>query len=316
MPIELQSNKKGLISIKNNDNKCFMWCHVRHLNLDGVKLCRIKKKDKEISKGLNYSSVDFPVSKKDYGKIEVLNNICVNVFCYENKMVYPVYLSNRCFNDSRDLLLTSNEFTSHYVYIKDISRLVFNKTKNKNKKYFSKSCLQCFSIEKVLKEHKEDCLMINGGQNVKLEKEFIEFKNFNKQIPVPIKIYADFECLLKCIDCGIDNDCFSYTKIYQDHIPCSFAYKFVCVDNRYSKDVVLYRGKIAVSKFIMSILKEYDYCGSVMKKHFNKSLVMTAEEHEEFERSNICWICGKLIDFNDKVRDHCHIFGNYRGPAY
>ena len=48
--------------------------------------------------------------------------------------------------------------------------------------------------------------MINGKQNVKLEKAFIEFKNVNKQISVPFKIYADFDCLLKSIDCGVDND--------------------------------------------------------------------------------------------------------------
>ena len=46
-----------------------------------------------------------------------------------------------------------------------------------------------------------------------------------------------------------------------------------------------------------------------MKKHFNKNLIMTAEENEEFERSNICWIFSKLIDFNDNVRDHCHVTG-------
>ena len=82
--------------------------------------------------------------------------------------------------------------------------------------------------------------MINRGQNVKLEKEFIEFKNFNRQIPVLFKIHADFGCLLKGVDCVIDNECFSYegisfTKKYQDHIPCSFTYKVVCVDNKYSK---------------------------------------------------------------------------------
>ena len=54
--------------------------------------------------------------------------------------------------------------------------------------------------------------MINGKQNVKLEKRFIGFKNFDRQIPVPFKIYADFETLLKGCDVGIDNDCFSYTK--------------------------------------------------------------------------------------------------------
>ena len=62
---------KGLINIQNNDNKSFLWCHVRHLNCKGVKLFRITKKDKEISKSLNYDSVDFPVSKKDYSKVIV-----------------------------------------------------------------------------------------------------------------------------------------------------------------------------------------------------------------------------------------------------
>ena len=70
---------------------------------------------------------------------------------------------------------------------------MFKKTKNKNKKYFCKSCLHCFSRENVLKEHEKDCLLINGKQNKKLEKGFIEFKNFNRQIPVPFKTYADFE---------------------------------------------------------------------------------------------------------------------------
>ena len=161
---------------------------------------------------------------------------------------------------------------------------------------------------------KKGCLLINGWQNVKLEKGFIEFKNFNRQIPVPFKLYADSECLLKSCDVGVGNDSFSYTKKYQNHIPCSFAYKVVCVDNKFSKDVVLYRGKNAVLKFIMSILKEYDYCRSMMKNHFNKNLVMSALENEEFDRNNICWICGKLIHFDDKVRDH--ITGKYRGAAH
>ena len=104
-PKELNHPMKGLINIQNNGNKCFLWCHVRHLNLDGVKLERVTKKDKEIVKNLDYSNVDFPVSKKDYGKIETLNKINAKVFSYENEVVYPVYLSNQCFNDCLDLLL-------------------------------------------------------------------------------------------------------------------------------------------------------------------------------------------------------------------
>ena len=193
---------------------------------------RISEKDREISKKLNYSGVEFPVSKKDYGKISVMNKININVFCDENKTVYPVYLSNQCFNGSMDLLLVGD----HYVYIKNFNRLTFNKNKNKNKKWFCKSCLQCFSGEKVLNEHGRDCLIVNGYQGVKLEKGFTEFKNFNRQIPVPFKIYADFGCLLKGVDCGVHNNCFSYTSKYQDHIPCRFAYKLMCVDDKYSKD--------------------------------------------------------------------------------
>ena len=80
LPKELNHPMKGLINIKNNDNRYFLWCHVRHLNLDGVKLEIITKKDREVAKELKYSCVYFPVSKKDYGKIEVLKKICVNVF--------------------------------------------------------------------------------------------------------------------------------------------------------------------------------------------------------------------------------------------
>ena len=114
--------------------------------------------------------------------------------------------------------------------------------------------------------------------------------------------------MLKEVDSGIHNDCFSYTAKYQDHIPCNFAYKLVCVDDKYSKDLLLYRGKNAVFKYIQSIFNEYSYSRSVMKKHFNKNLIMSIDEEEEFEKSNICWICSKLIESDDnKVRDHCHI---------
>ena len=96
----------------------------------------------------------------------------------------------------------------------------------------------------MLKEYSKDCLIINGGQNVKLEKEFIEFKNYSRQIPVPFKIYADFECLLKGCDSGVHNNWFSYTSKYQNHTPCSFAYKLLCTDDKYSKDVSCSEEKI------------------------------------------------------------------------
>ena len=68
-----------------------------------------------------------------------------------------------------DLLLLVYVDKSHYVHIKDFDRFMFNKTKNKNKKWFCKS----FRSESVLIKHKENCLSINGKQAVKLEKGII-----------------------------------------------------------------------------------------------------------------------------------------------
>ena len=107
-----------------------------------------------------------------------------------------------------DLLLLIDDDKSHYVYIKDFDRFMFHKTKNKKKKCFCISCLQCFNSENMLIKHKNDCLSINGKQSVKLEEGIIKFENYFKQIPVPFKIYADFECNLR----GVESYEGSYTK--------------------------------------------------------------------------------------------------------
>ena len=69
--------------------------------------------------------------------------------------------------------------TSHIMCI---SKILIG---NKNKKYFCKSCLQCFSSKNVLTEHKEVCLSSNGTQFVRSGNGKIKFKNYFKQIPVP-----------------------------------------------------------------------------------------------------------------------------------
>ena len=146
---------------------------------------RITKEDKEMISKLNYEGIKFPVSKKDYCKIERQNSFRINVFCYEIKLTYPIYLSTQDFKNCMDLLLIPNGKKSNYVYIKDFNRFMFNKTKHKNEKNFCRCCLQCFSSEKVLIEHRENCLITNGKQIVKLKSGSIIFKNYFKQLPVP-----------------------------------------------------------------------------------------------------------------------------------
>ena len=129
LPVELRGIK-GLINIKNKDHKCFLWCHVRHINLSNKHPERIKKTDKKIAEELNYDGIEFPVQEKDFNKIEVKNNICINVFGYENRLVFPIYISDQKFEDSMDLLLLIDNDKSHYVYIKGFDRFMFHKTKN------------------------------------------------------------------------------------------------------------------------------------------------------------------------------------------
>ena len=80
---KLSSSTKGLINIKKNDNKCFLWCHIRHLNPLKTHLEKITKRDKKVVNDLGYKGIKFSVSNKGYSKIEPKNNICINVFCHE-----------------------------------------------------------------------------------------------------------------------------------------------------------------------------------------------------------------------------------------
>ena len=83
LPIELQNSAKGLINIKNKDDECFRWCHIRHLNPQIKHPERIKKGDKQFIEELNHEGIKFPVSHKHYNKIKKQNSIRINMFGYE-----------------------------------------------------------------------------------------------------------------------------------------------------------------------------------------------------------------------------------------
>ena len=115
-------------------------------------------------------------------------------------------------------------------------------------------------------EYRKVCLKINGKQAVKLEKGTIEFRTIFKLILAPFKIYSDFECNLNSVESN-EGSC---SKKYQDHISCSFAYKLVCVDDKFSKPIVVYSGENAAYKFIEAIFGEHEYCKKVMEKIFQQ----------------------------------------------
>ena len=202
LPSERNNPKKGLINLKNNDNECFRWCHIRRLNPQDKDPQRIKKSDKEYINKLDYSGIEFPVTTKQYNKIEKQNEININVFGYENKQPYPIFVSKEKYDKHMNLLLITEDKNEHYVLIKDFNRFMFNQTKHENRKHFCMHCLQCFSSEEVLNNHKNNCIQVNGIQAIKMpdkDNNILKFKNFHKQQPVPFVIYADFEAITEKI---------------------------------------------------------------------------------------------------------------------
>ena len=95
------------------------------------------------------------------------------------------------------------------------------------------TCLQNFTTNEILNNHRERCLLINHTQAVKYETGIIKFQN-GKQIPLVFKIYADTEWFLKRISINEGK----YTKLYQKHIPNSIGAKLVCIDNKFTLDTI------------------------------------------------------------------------------
>ena len=321
LPQELRHHRKGLINMKNDDNECFRWCHIRYLNPQDVHPERIKKIDKEYINQLDYSEIEFPVTTKKYNKIEKQNEININVFGYENKQPYPIYISKEKYEKHMELLLITEDENKHYVLIKDFNRFMYNQTKHEHKKHFCMHCLQCFSSEEVLNNHKNNCIQVNGEQAIKMpdkNNNTLKFNNFHKQQPVPFVIYADFEAITEKISGCQPNNNKSFTDAYQKHTDCGFGYKVVCCyDDKYSQPLKIYRGEKAVYTFLEYMLDEVKYCKKIVKQQFNKPLKMTKEDEDKFKIADECHICNnKYTDEDIRVRDHCHITGKYRGSAH
>ena len=127
--------------------------------------------------------------------------------------------------------------------------------------------------------------MVNKGLYLK-KVECVRFKSFERKIKSPFMIYEDLERILVPEDKGKQNPYKSYTKnIKQKHVAFRYGYKLVCVDDKFSKPFKSYSGEDTVYNFINSMIEESKYCSEVTKKHFNKELVMTKEDDEDFESS-------------------------------
>ena len=229
-------NKKAIINMKNQDDKCFLWCVLRALNIKNNHPERVDKDLISKQDNLNMKGIKYPVSLRDIDKFEALNsNISITALGYnENDRVYPLRVSKYtgCEHDIV-LMLIRDEENSHYCLVNKLSALLGTQlSENGHTRHFCLRCLNSFKCKKSLDDHKEFCYTHECTKiNMPEKGTILKFKNFPHSEKVPFIIYADTEALIKEMHNCDPNPQSSYTKKYQKHEPVSFSYYIKCFDD-------------------------------------------------------------------------------------
>ena len=328
LPKELK-NKNAIINMKNEDNKCFLWCVLRALNPTNNHPERIDKDLKSKENTLNMEGIAYPVDLKGIKRFEKQNpDISISVLGYgENEKVYPLQISKFAKVKKEDerkhnitLLLIKNGNNSHYCYVKKISALLTTQlNKRKSKLYYCLNCLNAYDKEDKLYKHKEYC---SENDNIKINmpppETYLKFKNFLYSERAPFTIYADFECYNKPIHTNTPDPNKSYTKKLTKHEPASFVYYIKSFnENVYKSQLRTYIKEEEEDPDVIDVFINWlEEDVKIISELGNEKMIITKEEEEEFKQASNCWICGKLLNIQDRVRDHCHFTGRYRGAAH
>ena len=316
------SNKKAIVNIQNKDDKCFLWCILRYLypkEIHEERLTDLKKYENS----LNTKGITFPMKLRDISKFEKLNPSLpgINVFSVnENKNFDPLRMAEKDCLNTIDLFLYEEDGVSHYSLTKNLNRLIKSqKTKSKNGSfYICKKCFTHFTKYELLQKHILYCSN-NETVSVKMPPQgtMLKFKNYQNQLPVPFVVYADFECFTKPMNTCSPNPKESYNYNYQKHEPSGFCFHIKgLVDTKFEPIIYTKKkerddvAKIFVEKLTKVTNKIYNdfYCRPI-------PLRLTRQEQKSFDKAKTCYICNKEL-LDDKVRDHCHFTGKYRGAAH
>ena len=326
LPAELK-NKKALINMKNKDNKCFLWSVLRGLNPKDRDAERIDKDLKSKENTLNMEGIEYPVNiKEDIKRFEKQNpDISISILGYsKDEKIYPLRRSKHAMKNKRKynivLLLIKDGDNSHYCYVKNESALLSSQVNShKGKLYFCLNCLNGFDTPEKLDNHKEYC---NEEESVKINMPkpdtFIKFKNYLHSERAPFVIYADFESLLKPLDACEPDPNKSYTLKYQKHEPLSFVYYIKSFDESvYKSEKRIYIKENEEDPDLIDVFLNWlESDVKIISELGNEPMKITKEEQEQFNQASNCWICGQLLNLEDRVRDHCHFTGRYRGAAH
>lgn len=322
MPKSIE-NRKAVVNVKNSDEYCFVWSVLSALHPVESHSYRLYNYTNFFDE-LNIEGIDFPIKIVDIPLFERKNpNISINVFGLEkgakgNYFVSgPLHITNERKQNHLNLLYLENEDKYHFCWIKCLSRLISSQlTRRNGKKFICDMCLQFFENNQNLERHMnvdcDKCVTVLPEPNDK----FIQFKNVQNKFKLPFVMYADFESLLVPVQGCEPCETKSFTSNTHFHVPYSFGLYIKCsYDDNLSK-FHSYRGDDCVSKFSILLTNETTRLYRDYLKENIKMKPLTREQEREFRLTKKCSICDGELDVEDRVRDHDHITGEYRGCAH
>ncbi|XP_069102163.1 uncharacterized protein [Argopecten irradians] len=216
-----------------------------------------------------------------------------------------------------NLLYLREDEQSHYSLIRDLDAFLSRTKKCRNRTYFCQYCLQGFTRRDLLDKHVEMCYRYDPQcvEFPDVNNDLLNFEDFRKQLKAPFVMFCDFEAFVRPMDsCENDPDRSSTTQTAQFE-PCGFGYQVVCIDDKYTKPPVIYRGNDVTKTFLEYLLQEAEGIKEILS--CVEPMIMRKEDEHTFKTSSRCHICGKRFTKEcKKVRDHCHITGLYRGAAH
>ena len=317
--------------MQNKDDKCFMWSVLRALYPKDNHPERIDKDLKSKQDSINMKGIHYPVNLKAIDRFETQNpNISISVVGYNKvDLVHPIRVSKYtgCDHDIVLLLLKEAvkgengeiEEKTHYTLVKNKSALIASQVNNhEHKRHFCLNCFNSFNSPETLETHKEYCYENESVKTIMPPPgTYLSFNKFHHSEKTPFVIYADFESLIKSMDNCDPNPNKSYTKKIQKHEPISFSYYINSFIDGVFKPVLRKYTKTkpedadAIDVFIKWLEEDVKAIANIKPKQ----MIFTEEDRKQFNKASDCWICGEELG-NDRVRDHCHYTGRYRGPAH
>ena len=322
--------KKAIVNIRNSDEKCFLWCILRHLH-------PLEKNDTRISDlkqyedDLNTKRINYPVKLKDISKFKSLNPTIpgINVFSInENNKFYPLRMAQRNPQKTIDLFLYECDGKYHYSLIKNFSRLFRSQITSRTNGvlHICKKCFTHFSKEDLYDKHITYCSS-NETVAVKMppRNSKLRFVNYQKQLPIPFVVYADFECFTKPMSTCSPNPDDSYTYSYQKHEPSGFCLYIKGLDgmNKILKPITYTKQSENDDVAAIFVSRPESITHKIYNDFYRKPIPMKLDmkRQQEYYSDTKCHICGGELNGersggDDKVRDHSHFTGRYRGAAH